>query len=75
MPVMPTLPTYKCCNVNSLVFVILHGMEEVIGSIPIRSTNYFNNLDRTFGNCGAFPGTVWEHSIVDPSEKLSWAFG
>jgi hypothetical protein len=21
-----------------------HGMEEVIGSIPIRSTNYFNNL-------------------------------
>ena len=22
-----------------------HGMEEVIGSIPIRSTNYFNNLD------------------------------
>ncbi len=23
-----------------------HGMEEVIGSIPIRSTNQFNNLDR-----------------------------
>jgi hypothetical protein len=22
-----------------------HGMEEVIGSIPIRSTNYFNNLE------------------------------
>ncbi len=21
-----------------------HGMEEVIGSIPIRSTNHFNNL-------------------------------
>jgi hypothetical protein len=23
-----------------------HGMEEVIGSIPIRSTNQSNNLDR-----------------------------
>ena len=22
-----------------------HGMEEVIGSIPIRSTKHFNNLD------------------------------
>ncbi len=32
-----------------------HGMEEVIGSIPIRSTNYFNNLDaasaHTWGAC------------------------
>ena len=26
-----------------------HGMEEVIGSIPIRSTNHFNNLD--WPNC------------------------
>jgi hypothetical protein len=24
---------------------LLYGMEEVIGSIPIRSTNYSNNLD------------------------------
>ena len=24
-----------------------NGMEEVIGSIPIRSTNQFNNVDRT----------------------------
>ena len=23
-----------------------HGMEEVVGSIPTRSTNHFNNLDR-----------------------------
>jgi hypothetical protein len=27
-----------------------HGMEEVIGSIPIRSTNYFNNLGAISGN-------------------------
>jgi hypothetical protein len=33
-----------------------HGMEEVIGSIPIRSTNYSNNLDRTFWEQGGFPG-------------------
>jgi hypothetical protein len=25
-----------------------HGMEEVIGSIPIRSTNYLNDLARLF---------------------------
>jgi hypothetical protein len=25
--------------------VTLHGMEEVIGSIPIRSTNYFKHLE------------------------------
>ena len=29
-----------------------HGMEEVIGSIPIRSTNHFNNIADT-------PKTVW----------------
>jgi hypothetical protein len=29
-----------------------HGMEEVIGSIPIRSTNNFNNIADT-------PKTVW----------------
>jgi hypothetical protein len=30
-----------------------HGMEEVIGSIPIRSTNYFNNLADS-------PPNVWQ---------------
>jgi hypothetical protein len=29
-----------------------HGMEEVIGSNPIRSTSHFNNLNRTAGNSG-----------------------
>ncbi len=45
VPVLPTLPTRKCCAVYNLRFDSFHGMEEVIGSIPIRSTNYFNNLD------------------------------
>jgi hypothetical protein len=37
-------------------------MEEVIGSIPIRSTNSFNNLDRTLWEqwcvCGNSMGTL-----------------
>ena len=27
-----------------------HGMEEVVGSIPTRSTKSLNNLDREFAN-------------------------
>jgi hypothetical protein len=44
MPVLPILPTHKYCSVNNLGFDPYHGMEEVIGSIPIRSTNKSNNL-------------------------------
>jgi hypothetical protein len=29
-----------------------NGMEEVIGSIPIRSTNQLNNLGRAFSGAG-----------------------
>jgi hypothetical protein len=42
---LPTQPTNKSFSVNNLRFPSFHGMEEVIGSIPIRSTNYFNNLE------------------------------
>jgi hypothetical protein len=38
MPVLPVLPTHKYLSVNNLAFDPYHGMEEVIGSIPIRST-------------------------------------
>jgi hypothetical protein len=34
-----TQPTRNHLSVNNLRFQVLHGMEEVIGSIPIRSTN------------------------------------
>jgi hypothetical protein len=44
MPVLPTQPTRKCCSVYNLPKDSFHGMEEVIGSIPIRSTKYSNNL-------------------------------
>jgi hypothetical protein len=39
VPVFPTQPVYNHLSVNNLVFFQFHGMEEVIGSIPIRSTN------------------------------------
>jgi hypothetical protein len=38
MPVLPVWPTHNHCIVNNLAFDPYHGMEEVIGSIPIRST-------------------------------------
>ena len=50
LPVLPTQPVYNQLSVNNLRFLQFHGMEEVIGSIPIRSTNYFNNL-RVLRNC------------------------
>jgi hypothetical protein len=38
-PFLPVVPVRKYCSVYILRFRLLHGMEEVIGSIPIRSTN------------------------------------
>jgi hypothetical protein len=43
-PVFPAHPTFKYIAVNNLQFRQFHGMEEVVGSIPTRSTNYINNL-------------------------------
>jgi|GEM_PF-1620041 len=33
------MPVRKYCAVYNLEFEALHGMEEVVGSIPTRSTN------------------------------------
>jgi hypothetical protein len=41
---LPVIPVYKSFTVLCLRFKWFHGMEEVIGSIPIRSTNKPNNL-------------------------------
>ena len=43
-PFLPVMPVHKYRAVYNLRFESFHGMEEVIGSIPIRSTNYLNNL-------------------------------
>ena len=37
------MPVVKCCAVYNLRFE-LYGMEEVVGSIPTRSTKSLNNL-------------------------------
>jgi len=39
VPFLPVVPARKYCSVYNLHFHAHHGMEEVIGSIPIRSTN------------------------------------
>jgi len=46
VPFLPTVPTRKCRAVYNLRFERFHGMEEVTGSIPVRSTNHFNNFPR-----------------------------
>ena len=38
-PFLPVVPVRKYCAVYSLWFDSFHGMEEVVGSIPTRSTN------------------------------------
>ena len=35
---------YPLCGPVAQLGARFHGMEEVTGSIPVRSTNYFNNL-------------------------------
>jgi hypothetical protein len=42
---LPTRPTIKAFAVSKLLFSSFHGMEEVVGSIPTRSTKSPNNLD------------------------------
>jgi hypothetical protein len=39
------MPSSNHAAVNNLGFWQLHGMEEVVGSIPTRSTNHFSDLE------------------------------
>jgi hypothetical protein len=41
------MPVRKYCAVYGLGFWAHHGMEEVVGSIPTRSTNQINHLEAT----------------------------
>jgi hypothetical protein len=49
-----------------------HGMEEVIGSIPIRSTNHFNNLADSQKRRDTLSIRWFSHAA--PSAALSAAF-
>jgi hypothetical protein len=46
-PILPTPPIHKPFTVYNLAGESLHGMEEVIGSIPIRSTKFFQAFRRS----------------------------
>ena len=39
-PFLPVVPVPKYCAVYILRFELFHGMEEVIGSIQVRSTKF-----------------------------------
>jgi hypothetical protein len=53
-PIVPVLPANKYCAVYNLPLNSLHGMEEVIGSIPIMYTNQINDIQE-------FHLTVWSY--------------
>ena len=44
---LDTVPTHKSCSVYNLAFEAFHGMEEVVGSIPTRSTKSFQAFSAT----------------------------
>jgi hypothetical protein len=44
--VLPVVPARKYCAVYYLAHDSYYGMEEVIGSIPIRSTSFTPDVDR-----------------------------
>jgi hypothetical protein len=58
MPVLPVLPTHNHCIVNNLVFDPYHGMEEVTGSIPVRSTNFLYILHHHLRPRAPSPGAA-----------------
>ena len=55
VPVLPTQPTHKCCAVNNMPFYSFHGMEEVVGSIPTRSTIE----SKTYRSFSPRLGNIW----------------
>ena len=50
-----------------------HGMEEVVGSIPTRSTI----LSITYRGPPSQLGVIWRqmHNFLNQSKKLTWALG
>jgi len=58
-PLLPVLPSCKCCAVYYLWFDSFHGMEEVVGSIPTRSTKSLQELSgpRTLTYSSSNPGS------------------
>jgi hypothetical protein len=86
VPFSPTVPTRNCCAVCNLRFEQFHGVEQIIGSIPIRSTNNFNNLQESsiqhwcirYGTFDAVQKGIVESfdvALSDSKEMLVAAYG
>jgi len=43
-PFLPDVPVANCLKTNHRLLCFFHGMEEVVGSIPTRSTISFDHL-------------------------------
>jgi hypothetical protein len=66
-PVLPTQPVYKPFAVYILARDSFHGMEEVIGSIPIRSTNQSLQLRPHSPS-----GQSFQVVAFDPASTVAW---
>jgi hypothetical protein len=44
-PFLPVVSVFNYCTVNNLRLCEFHGMEEVVGSNPTRSTKFLNHLE------------------------------
>ena len=73
VPVLPTVPAHKCCAVYNLAFEAFHGMEEVIGSIPIRSTNKLIIISESTTYTLAVSAHVGCHLVSDSLDSYSSA--
>ena len=67
--VLPVVPVRKYCAVYYLAHDSYHGMEEVVGSIPTRSSNYIKHLAPPhFRDFVANPKTSPRAGFADPIE-------
>jgi hypothetical protein len=64
--VLPVVPARKYCAVYYLAHDSYYGMEEVIGSIPIRSTNKPTNLQLNSWQLSSVRGNTMEKAVKRP---------
>jgi len=69
---LPVVPVYNHCAVNNLRFWALHGMEEVIGSIPIRSTNQIKQLRVAARRLFCFGGNTTKVRYAESLDCALW---
>jgi hypothetical protein len=67
------LPVYKYCTVNNLRFGLFHGMEEVVGSIPTRSTKNSPDFQSTMA-FSIFAAGWWHLAAIFPEAFASFDF-